>query len=138
MADRSSPTDVRSQMNMKEDTLGPYGEPSVFRFFAFAVPLLCASSLVTHVAIRIGLPDIEISTRLSLVLLAVSSVVFIMLVGQNFIEGGVILVMIFVMGGAAVWPMDFNFWYPFACSIASAWIATRVHRRFCNREVWFE
>ena len=107
------------------------------RFLVFAAPLstiVCAVTILTALSQSSG----------SLHLLAfigwpiASILLYFVFWTQNTIEGCVVLViyagLIFLLSRFA----PDHIIYPGAVSCLTAWAATRVHRKFCDRKPWIE
>lgn len=113
-------------------------EDSPRRFFAFAVPLSLLSSLVTLGIAYWSSPNHELNGIGYVAWLSMPIFAFVAFVGQNTIEGCVILVFLGVGLGIGSRFLPLHLLYPGVSVLIAPWVLTRVHRRFCDRKPWIE
>lgn len=111
---------------------------SLRRFLGFAIPLGVAASISTIAVAYINAPDSHLTPMGYLFWGAIPLFVYIVLVGQNTIEGCVVLAVLLtlVLVGSRLLPSQFLL--PALCGIIVPWVLTRFHRRYCDQRPWIE
>ena len=108
------------------------------RFFAFAVPLALVSALVTIGIALWKSPSDQLTGLEYAMWIGFPLIAFLTFVGQNSIEGCVILVILGIGLGIGSRFIPPHLLFPGVSALAVPWIFTRIHRRFCDGKPWIE
>ena len=114
-------------------------QPESFgRYLRFAVPLIVVIAGVSLGITKVMTPDQPLGIWVLVICLGAPFPLYFVLSDQNTVEGCVVLGMFLVLIVLMAKTMPKNIVVAITAVWLLAWLATRIHRRYCNGRDWIE
>ena len=123
---------VKKMASKHDDDEWTPSQDSLGRFIAFAVPLSLVAALITVVIATWKSPDDQLSGLEYATWIGLPLVAFLVFVGQNSIEGCVILIVLGIGLAIGLRFLPAHFLFPGVSALIALWLLTRIHRRLCD------